>query len=126
MTRYLACTRCGTPHVPRGAWDRLCERCGQTPRDHGSSGPEWRRNRAIVIARDMPGPCGICGQPLTEPIEVDHIRPRHHGGGDNVENLRACHRSCNRSRQARGNSGQPTPPAPSQPRPAAHRPIFVR
>ncbi len=42
------------------------------------------------------GHCAYCGKKLTAgELTIDFIVPTSHGGKDNVENLRACCRSCN-------------------------------
>ena len=59
----------------------------------------WSKQRRLALARDsrrcqlrIPGVCTI------DATEVDHIRPRAIGGGDELENLRSvCHR-CHVSR----------------------------
>ena len=57
-----------------------------------------RRNRSIVLA--AAGNCAICGQPRRpgDPFEADHIVAIRDGGNDQISNLRAAHRSCNRRR----------------------------
>jgi 5-methylcytosine-specific restriction enzyme A len=59
----------------------------------------WSKTRRLVLARDSHrcqlGIPGICTVVATE---VDHIRPRAVGGGDELDNLRSvCHR-CHVSR----------------------------
>jgi 5-methylcytosine-specific restriction endonuclease McrA len=48
--------------------------------------------------------CWLCGEPARpgDPLEVDHVVPRSKGGLTVRENLRAAHRTCNRSRGAGG------------------------
>ncbi|PRY05393.1 HNH endonuclease [Kineococcus rhizosphaerae] len=58
---------------------------------------EWKKARARVLARSTV--CHLCGLPGAN--EVDHVVPYSRGGGDNEENLRPAHRSCNRSKGAR-------------------------
>lgn len=77
----------------------LAERCSR-----------WRalnRNNAIgttdyaEIIRLANGICGICMQPLSLPIEIDHIIPLARGGSHDMENLQATHRSCNRRKSSK-------------------------
>lgn len=59
------------------------------------------RKHLPELLRRQKGLCGICGKSLESTfrgIEVDHIRPIHLGGTDEIGNLRATHDSCNRSR----------------------------
>jgi hypothetical protein len=41
--------------------------------------------------------CHLCEKPFTadDPPVADHVIPRAYGGSDDIENLRAAHRSCN-------------------------------
>jgi 5-methylcytosine-specific restriction protein A len=59
----------------------------------------WSKTRRLVLARDghrcqlrIPGICTVTA------TEVDHIRPRAVGGGDELENLRSVCRPCHLSR----------------------------
>jgi predicted restriction endonuclease len=46
--------------------------------------------------------CALCGTPADEKaLEVDHIRPRKHGGGDELSNLQALCYSCNAMKRDR-------------------------
>lgn len=56
---------------------------------------QWRKIRALILTRDNHR-CHWCGSHATT---VDHIIPRHEGGGDTWENLVA---SCARDNYARG------------------------
>lgn len=56
------------------------------------------RARLPILVRLQQGNCGICGEslpPFESDIEVDHIKPRHHGGTDRANNLQAAHARCN-------------------------------
>jgi 5-methylcytosine-specific restriction enzyme A len=59
----------------------------------------WSKVRRLVLARDRSrcqlGIPGIC---LGTAREVDHIRPRAVGGGDELENLRSVCHPCHVSR----------------------------
>lgn len=52
-----------------------------------------------LLARDGSA-CYLCGQRADEldPLEIEHVRPRHAGGSDDLNNLRLAHRSCNRTK----------------------------
>jgi 5-methylcytosine-specific restriction endonuclease McrA len=45
------------------------------------------------------GNCQICGEPLGDDFDVDHIRPHSDGGPTRLWNLRATHPGCNRGRR---------------------------
>jgi 5-methylcytosine-specific restriction enzyme A len=57
-------------------------------------GRPWARIRARIMRRDK----FLCQACLPDRVsnahEVDHIIPRHMGGGDNEENLQALCRAC--------------------------------
>lgn len=45
--------------------------------------------------------CVRCGKKLRKgDVDIDHIIPQKHGGGDHLNNLQCMCRSCNRSKQA--------------------------
>lgn len=76
-------------------------RSGYAQSKRNGSTRHWRNARLQVIAAATI--CGICGRDLLrkfDPIEVDHLVPIAHGGTDELTNLRAVHRSCNRQRGA--------------------------
>jgi len=54
---------------------------------------------AALMLRDGPS-CYLCGQPddLSDPLEVEHVKPRSAGGSDALSNLALAHRSCNRAK----------------------------
>lgn len=59
----------------------------------------WSKQRRLALARDRTrcqlGIPGIC---TTIATEVDHVRPRAVGGGDELDNLRSVCHSCHISR----------------------------
>lgn len=61
-------------------------------------GRRHRRVRAQVLAEETT--CWICGEPARhdDPLTLDHLVPRAHGGPTTRANARAAHRSCNVSR----------------------------
>ncbi|MGC5584143.1 HNH endonuclease [Ornithinimicrobium sp. W1665] len=64
---------------------------------YSSSGTDWERTRARVLARDA-HTCAYCGREATT---VDHIVAKKNGGTDDEANLvSACNR-CNASKGAR-------------------------
>lgn len=67
--------------------------------DRGGNRWLWSKQRKLALARDahrcqlrIPGICTIDAR------EVDHIRPRAVGGGDELDNLRSVCRPCHISR----------------------------
>jgi hypothetical protein len=58
---------------------------------------QWKKQRIRVLQRDN-YQCQYCGQEATE---VDHVIPRAHGGGHDMENLLACCKKCNGLKGAR-------------------------
>ena len=74
------------------------------PEIHGieyQQGPLYRTNlRAAVLQRDG-RKCAYCGRSgKRQPLELDHVVPKSHGGTDRYDNLVAACRPCN---QQRGN-----------------------
>lgn len=61
------------------------------------------RNRSAtflaLLMRDGSA-CYLCGQEPDgdDPLEIEHVKPREAKGGDDMENLRLAHRSCNRTK----------------------------
>lgn len=83
------CIRCGVP-IPKG------NRCAlhRIP----TRGRHYTENAKTIVANAHAGVCGICGKPFDNPADppvADHIVPRVAGGSDELDNLRAAHRSCN-------------------------------
>jgi 5-methylcytosine-specific restriction endonuclease McrA len=50
----------------------------------------WSATRRRVLRKS--DVCYLCHQPGAD--EVDHVVPRHQGGGDDESNLRSVHRFC--------------------------------
>jgi 5-methylcytosine-specific restriction enzyme A len=61
-------------------------------------GADWRKLRAQIIAAHPY--CSACGHPGSKdnPLSVDHILQRQHGGSDDRSNLRVLCSSCNKRR----------------------------
>jgi 5-methylcytosine-specific restriction endonuclease McrA len=57
--------------------------------------PEFRRNRALAIARAR-GRCERCGHPHGPGKQVDHVKAIRDGGGDGLENLMVLCPNCTR------------------------------
>lgn len=53
----------------------------------------------LVVWLLAQGNCQICGKPLGDDFDVDHIRPHSDGGPTRLWNLRATHPGCNRGRR---------------------------
>jgi 5-methylcytosine-specific restriction endonuclease McrA len=72
-------------------------RHGYAKRKNKDSAARAKSRNAILAHATY---CAICGQRATksDPFEADHIVPVSDGGSDDVSNLRAVHRSCNRKR----------------------------
>jgi hypothetical protein len=61
--------------------------------------PESIRYEVLRLAG---GKCALCGKSKDEePLEVDHIVPRSRQGGNEIENLQALCRTCNRGKSNR-------------------------
>jgi len=60
----------------------------------GGSTSQWRRLRAACLSRDGYR-CHWCGGVATQ---ADHVKPRAHGGVDELDNLVAACAPCNRKR----------------------------
>lgn len=59
------------------------------------TGRPWRRLIPVVLRRDG-GTCHLCGRQGAD--TADHLVPHAHGGSDQLDNLKAAHRWCNRVR----------------------------
>lgn len=60
-----------------------------------------RSNRQrYQIYRSQNGLCGECHQPLDDDFEIDHHKPKKHGGLTTYYNLKAVHPLCNRKKGA--------------------------
>ena len=54
----------------------------------------------ICVERQS-GLCGICGEPITGEIHLDHIIPESLGGETTLANLQAAHALCNLRKRLR-------------------------
>lgn len=63
---------------------------------------QWSEIRLLVLNRDG-WRCAYCGCELRagENAQVDHLNPRHNGGGDDLWNLVAACDKCNRRKSDR-------------------------
>src|SRR4029450_5019656 len=54
--------------------------------------------RAGQLARRQHGHCPVCHQALDngEEVHIHHVRPKRHGGTDDLTNLRVVHHTCHR------------------------------
>lgn len=73
--------------------------------NRGGSTRRWRTIRAYILNRDG-GRCWVCGR--MGATTVDHIVPRHLGGGDSEGNLRAAHAECNTRYRAAPSEATPS------------------
>lgn len=85
-------------HAKRGSWgsDRL-----RGTRQQRGYGRAWERIRAVVMQRDrgLCQPCLSVGR-ITAATEVDHIKGKAVGGGDDEANLQAICGACHRTKTA--------------------------
>jgi 5-methylcytosine-specific restriction endonuclease McrA len=86
--RLRACSICGAPTIGRRCRAHLEQRRGSTR--------QWRKLRALVLARDG-YICHWCTGPATH---VDHLTPVARGGTDHPSNLVAACADCNLRRGA--------------------------
>lgn len=87
-------------------------------RDAKTYGPEYRRNRAVVL-RQAAGQCSQCGR-RDKPLQTDHIIPVTQGGTHAIANLRAiCSGpgSCHAAKTAGEGGGYRTPKSSADPAP---------
>ena len=108
------CTHPGCSHLAMEG-SRRCEEhgakkkvaAGETPRSHLSAhkrgyGVVWRRLRKMVLAEEPF--CMICKRNASE--EVDHIIPKHEGGGNDRENLQGICRDCHQQKTIKDSGNQ--------------------
>jgi len=81
------------------------------------SGGRWETLRRAAYRRQG-GLCALCGWPLGERWEVDHIVPVALGGTSDPANLRALHPACHRQLGGRRGEGE-SPPGSLQARAGA-------
>lgn len=92
------CRVCGAPARARnGRVASYCSpRCGLIVRWL----VDWYYAAETVAEQEFR--CGLCAEPLTDPVEWDHIIPSSAGGGGFLENnIQATHSACNRAKRAR-------------------------
>jgi 5-methylcytosine-specific restriction endonuclease McrA len=108
MTMMRFCLGCSR-HVPVTEYkDGRCRECDRAyyrkrRKQRGSTTQRGLGHQHQQLAKQVLSEekvCWCCGQPArpSDPLEVDHVIPRSEGGKTVRENLRAAHRSCNRSR----------------------------
>jgi 5-methylcytosine-specific restriction endonuclease McrA len=94
-----ACPHCGAVDCQRhgsGAWRQ------KPAGNRGGYGAAYQHARKILLRRagcrpgtGIGGACAICGKPgvPSDPLQADHIVSVDDGGGDELSNLRAIHKS---------------------------------
>ena len=99
MTPKRACPHCGVVDCQRHgsrAWRR------KPPGNRWGYGAAYQSNRVILLRRagcrlgtGIGGACEICSKPGVpgDPLQADHIVSVADGGGDELANLRAIHKS---------------------------------
>ncbi len=96
MTILRTCTVCARiVHDPPGG-----NRCPQHPKPPKRGRGYFNNARHVRATATV---CHLCGKPFTDPNDppvADHVIPRARGGSDEVDNLRAAHKSCNGRRGA--------------------------
>jgi 5-methylcytosine-specific restriction endonuclease McrA len=108
MTQMRLCLGCSR-HVPVAEYKngrcRTCDRAYYRKRrkQRGSTTQRGLGHQHQQLAKQVLNEekvCWLCAQPArpNDPLEVDHVVPRSQGGKTVRGNLRAAHRSCNRSR----------------------------
>jgi 5-methylcytosine-specific restriction endonuclease McrA len=123
VTRLVVCAGC-MKHIPacRPALCPDCRRQKQRQRDQRRGSPsqrgygaEWRRLRKQVI--EAQPWCTFCKHTGSKdnPLSVDHIVQRQHGGTDDPSNLRVLCLSCNHQRQRGANPDAHRAPVPASP-----------
>lgn len=78
----------------------------------GNRSTTTRDRHRAAIKRERP-PCGICNEPIdyglphSDPksFVVDHVLPLAAGGLDDLSNVQAAHRDCNRDKWDRVDTG---------------------
>ncbi len=81
-------------HKTQHAWARA-EKKTTTERGYGA---QWRRLRSMVLNREpLCRACKAEGH-IVSATDVDHIRPKAKGGGDEMSNLQPLCKSCHMSK----------------------------
>ena len=112
-----ACADCGADIGDRHGRARFCLPCAKRrkarrkrsnwPTHSGRYKGVSRALRRRLIA--AAGRCALCS--ATESLEIDHITPRHKGGGDDAANLRVLCRRCHRAKTQAESNAAPRRPA---------------
>lgn len=92
---------CDKHRRPIGGWRADSERGSRQARGYGA---EWERTRARILERAG----GLCECEDCKRLgrvrlatEVDHIRPKSHGGADDEDNLQAINVECHKAKTLR-------------------------
>jgi 5-methylcytosine-specific restriction endonuclease McrA len=113
------CTKCGKRRPVakfKRRWKRItleswCNNC-RTIYDRTRPYGRWKRlasnlrlrygvNFRYTTLRDQlgePDTCYLCGEPIVDRPELDHVIPRSRGGRTSLLNLRWTHHTCNRGK----------------------------
>lgn len=103
-----------TIHDPRQVAHIEQPRCARCRHRHRPDLPCWKgkyRDDLTAAVLAISSTCWICRGPATT---ADHITPRAHGGGDELDQLRPACKRCNSARGTSPNpfeAEDPTPPS---------------
>lgn len=131
LTRLCAAPGCYDPAGSRGRCPRHARELAKArdPRTTTEAGRGWDHQQLAKRVLREEHVCWVCGGAPTDndPLEADHVVPLSMGGQTVRSNVRAAHRSCNRSRggsdrlwrrrpyRGGSNLARPEPPESSQP-----------